>query len=165
MTDTDQAAPGSRRAASESAQWRAAPNADDVARSQPAADQQNMVPVPVTHQGPVRTVNAASRRGNYSTAVLAESTALAPAVVQLLPRDDERIVAWITVTSGDAVLATSLEEAQNPMNTGTVAYSGAYIPSGTAPVEVRHREPVWAANASTSSTCQIAVMAETGGAV
>ena len=64
--------------------------------------------------------------------------------------------------AGQIVIATSLEQAQDPANVGGTFPSGGYMPAGG--YQVTHREPVWACNTSTTATCRVAVMVETGGA-
>jgi hypothetical protein len=154
-------APGSRHAAAASA----AAQAGELAElEQPAAEPQPaFTAVPVRHEGPVRTLRAASRTAAYSTVTLPASATLAPGVAQLLPRDDERVIAWILPIDGPIIIAPSKEQAQDPSNIGGTYPSGAYAPAGGYPVT--HREQVWACNPSTTITCRVSVMIETGGGV
>jgi hypothetical protein len=165
MTETyeHQASPGSARAAAASAasQYQADQEtieAHQAAVAEPVSDVQ---PVPVSHAGPQPVYRVPARHGNYSTILIAASTATVPAVARLLPRDDERVIAYVLPIDGPIVIASSKEQAQDPANVIASVPSGGYAPVGGYPVT--HREEVWAANVSTSTTCRVAVMIETGG--
>lgn len=125
-----------------------------------------MTAVPVRHDGPVRALRAAARTAAYSTVVLPASSSGAvttPGVARLLPRDDERVIAWILPIDGPIIVAPTLEQAQDPTNVGGTYPSGSYAPPGG--YRITHREQVWACNPSTTATCRVSVMVETGGAV
>jgi hypothetical protein len=115
----------------------------------------------VRHEGPVKAVRAASRIAAYSTVTLQPSAGGVPATARLLPRDDERVIAWILPIDGPVIIAPTLEQAQDPSNIGGTYPSGAYAPPGG--YQVTHRESVYACNASTTATCRVSVMVETGG--
>jgi hypothetical protein len=117
--------------------------------------------VPVHAEKPLRTVNAASAHANYFTITLSASTGGIPAVQQILPRDDDRVVAYLMPIDGPVIIATTLEQAQDPTNVGGTYPSGI---TGSGTYRVSHREPVYAANPSTSATMRISVMVESGGA-
>jgi hypothetical protein len=158
------AVPGGRIAGARGAAAQAQPDPVAVAVAQAAAAGQApaMAPVPVRGAEPLATINAAAAEGRYFTVVLPASTVLAPGVRPILPRDDSRVCAWILPIDGPIIVATSLEQAQDPTNVGGIYPSGQYMPAGGYPVT--HREPMWACNPSTTSTCRVSVMVETGGA-
>jgi hypothetical protein len=161
MTHTP--APGSRVHAAQHAQQQAAPPAAPTA---PPAAAGAMTPVPVRHTQPEPVYRAPSRHGNYSTVIVPASATLAAGMQRLLPRDDERVAAWILPADGPVIVATSKGLAENPANVGLTTYaaSGAWVPQGTL-IPVTHRETVYACNPSTSAVVHVSVFTETGGAV
>jgi hypothetical protein len=157
------AVPGGRIDRARRAAAQAQPEALDVAaiQAQLAGQQPAIQPVPVSASDALPVINAAAAHGNYFTVILPISTTLAPGVRQLLPRDNDRVRAFIIPVDNAIIAATTLEQAQDPTNVGGTFPSGNYMPAGG--YEVTHCEPVWACNTSTSATCRVAVMVETGG--
>lgn len=111
---------------------------------------------------PVKTVRAPSAHASYYTVVIPASTATTASVRQILPRDDTRVIAYIQPVDGPVIVATTIEQAQDPVNIAATFPTGAYSPVGG--YTVTHREAVYACNPSTSASCRVAVLAETGGA-
>lgn len=155
-------APGSRVHAAAHAAAQAAPRT----ASQPPQEAPGAVAsVPVHHTAPAPVYTAPASEGNYGTVMIPVSAAGAASVQRVLPRDDDRVQAWLVATDGPVIVATALETAQNPANAGLTGYaaSGAWIPQGLL-IPVTHREPVYACNPSTSAAVHVSVLAQTGGA-
>jgi hypothetical protein len=146
-------APGSARAV------HARNEAAEQGSGQHVAETAAPAPQPARH--PVPVIRSASAHGNYYTVMIPASAAGIPSVAQLLPQDAGRVVAYILPIDNAIVIATSKEQAQDPANVGGAYPGGTYAPPGGYPVT--HSEQVWAANTSTSGSCRVSVMVETGG--
>lgn len=154
-------APGSRvHAAQHAAEQAAAPAAPQPPAGPPAGA---MTAVPVRHTEPAPVYTAPARFASYSTVLVPASSGNVPGTARLLPRDDERVTAWILPIDGPIIIASTIEQAQDPANIGGTYPSGAFAPAGGYPVT--HREPVYACNPSTSASVRVSVMVERGGAV
>jgi hypothetical protein len=117
-------------------------------------------PVKVEVVNPVATTTDATDAGNYYTVVIPASTATVASVAQILPRDPRRQYAYIQTIDAPIVLSTSQQDAENIANVAATFPTGAYA-GGWSPA-IRHNEPVWACNTSTTTTCRVSVLVEYG---
>jgi hypothetical protein len=117
----------------------------------------------VHHAGPQPVVNAPSAHSAYYTVVIPASTAGQPAsTAQLLPRDDHRVRAWVQPIDGPIIVAQKAEIVESPQNVGGAYPSGAYGPAGG--YLITGRDALVAANPSTTISCRVSIMTETGAA-
>lgn len=139
-----------------------AENADYQAQAQgqPAAAELSDVPVRVS--GTVQTADQAALHGAMFTVTIPASAAGAPSVKQLLPQDAQRKTAYVMPLDAPVIIGNSREQVTDPGNIGGSYPQGGYLNGWSPPI--RHREPVWACNTSTSVACRVSVMVDTGGA-
>jgi hypothetical protein len=121
--------------------------------------------VPVRVVGVVETSTGADQFGIYQTFTIPASSAAAivPSFEQVLARDPLREYAYILPIDGAAIVTTSLENLSTPNNIGTLNLpQGAWIPQGVTTPPIRHNDPVWVANPSTSAPLHVSVLVERG---
>jgi hypothetical protein len=148
--------PGGRTRAAQNAREQSAPvpvpQAPDISAT--------LLPVPVRAGEVLPTTPWPSAHGSYFTVTIPASSAGIPSTRQLLGRDQLRQRAVIMPIDGAVIVATSLEEAQDPNNAGVDTPAGGYA---AMPFEVFHQETVWAANPSVTAAVRVSVAVEQGG--
>jgi hypothetical protein len=121
--------------------------------------------VPVRVVGVVETSTGADQFGVYQTFAIPATAAgaIVPASDQVLARDPLREYAYILPIDGAAIITTSFENLSTPNNIGTLNLpQGAWIPQGVTTPPIRHNDPVWVANPSTSQVLHVTVLIERG---
>jgi hypothetical protein len=107
----------------------------------------------------VETTTGANQFGAYSTIVVPAAT-----VQQLLPHDPLRQYAYLTPIDEPIVIGTTLEQVQGSNNTVAAVPnpSGAYIPALVTTPPIRHSDPVYCVNTSTTTATRVTVLVERG---
>jgi hypothetical protein len=114
--------------------------------------------------GAVATTTGDDQYGMYSTIVIPPSSATAVSYVQILARDKLRQYAYLQPIDEPIVITTAFEMVQSLNNVvaAVPVPSGAYVPALAMTPAIRHNDPVWAANTSTSTATRVVVYIERG---
>jgi hypothetical protein len=118
------------------------------------AELPGMMPIPVV----VITAEPLTQC-SYFTVVIPASSGTVPQTVTLLNQDPDRLHAYISAIDQPVVISTELSEAQSPANIGAAVPAGAFVQTGWSPV-IRHQQPVYAANTSSSASTRVSVVVE-----
>jgi hypothetical protein len=136
-----------------------------AAEYQPETEQQlEYEAIKVKVIGAVATTTGDDQYGIYSTIVIPPSTATGVSYVQVLARDKLRQYAYLQPIDEPIVITTALEMVQSLNNVvaAVPVPSGAYVSALAMTPPIRHNDPVWAANTSTSTATRVVVYIERG---